>query len=341
MAKLKPTSFFLLVFCLLILLILNGRQALGGGFGFSPGGVNNLDLLPGSHFEQEMFLLRADPIEDLKIIIKIESPDYPEIKNWLSLDKGTSFIIPKGTLQFPIRVIVDVPKKAKLGVYKGYLDVKTAPVEEKKGGAPTVEIALGARINIVLGLTNKPFRDFIIRAGEISNIDYGSPLKYKMKLENTGNVKARPSKVEIKIFDGSVITSLLKTVEIGPENLDWTKPYKTKVVTAQSPVELEVGRYWAETRIFKDETTVVRADKMFFAVNPVKKFLGLAVKIWFWIGMAFILLAGGAKFWIWWIKRGKIGSNPKIGEEVQILNEEILEEKPSESEGSKSEEEKP
>ncbi len=337
MAKFKQTSLFLLVFCFLIL---NGRQALGGGFGFSPGGVNNFDLLPGSQFEQEMFLLRADPIEDLKINIKIESPDYPEVKNWISLDKGTSFIIPKGTTQFPIKVIVDVPQKTKLGVYKGYLDVTTAQVKEEKGGGG-VQIALGARINIVLGLTDRPISNFAVRTGEIPTIEYGSPLKYIIKLENTGNVKVRPSKVEIKIFDGSVITSLLKTLEIGPENLDWTKPYKTKEVTAEFPVELKIGGYWAETRVFKDETTVVRADKMFFAVNPVKRIMGLTIPTWIWIGIGFVILAGGARFWIWRIKRKKIGSNPKIGEEVQILNEEILEEKPSESEGSKSEEEKP
>lgn len=313
MAKFKQASFFLLVFCFLIL---NGRQAFGGGFGFSPGGVNNLDLLPGSHFEQEMFLLRADPLDDLKINIKIESPDYPKVKNWISLDKGTSFIIPKGITQFPIKVIVDVPQKTKLGAYRAYLDVTTAPAKEEKGGGGGVQIALGARINIVLGLTDRPVRNFTVRTGKIPNIEYGSPLKYVIKLENTGNVKARPSKIEIKIFDESVTASLLKTLEIGPENLDWTKPYKTREVTAKFPVELELGKYWAETKVFKDETTVVRVDKMFFTVSPVKKYLGLTFWIWMWIGIGFVILAAMSRFGIWWVKRRETKSGSKIEEEI-------------------------
>ena len=320
MGDFKKLSLLLLIFLLSFL-----TANFAGAFGFAPGAVANYELLPGSHFEQEMILLRSDPLEDIRVKAKIETPDFPEVKNWISIDKGTSFVIPKGTYQYPIKVIVDVPQKTKIRVYEGYLDLKTEPVAEE--GATGVSIVLGARIHIALGLTDKPFPNFVVRAGEISDVQYGSPIKYIMKVENTGNVKTRPSKVVINIFDSPETRSFLKAVEVGAEDLDWVKPYKTKMVTAKIPVKLELGKYWAETQVYKGDI-VIREDKTFFSVNPVKKYLGLTFWTWIWLGIGLAILAAGAKFWIWMAERRRVGSNPEIGEEAPTLNEEILEEKP-------------
>lgn len=291
----------------IIILFLASKDICQAGFGISPPAVSNSDLMRGSHYEQKILLIRGEPKEDLKATATIAVPDFPEVEKWISIDQGTSFILPKGINQFPIIVSVDVPKKAAYKNYKGYIDIRTEPIET---GAQ-VSIALGARIQLILGVSDKPVPNFEVRSTEFPEIEECCSVKYLMKIENTGNVKTKPSKVEIKIFDGYKRDKLLKTAEVGAQDLDWVKSYKTKVIVAKFPVKLEPGRYWAEVSIFKEDK-IIREDKTFFSVSPGKKILGLTIctcSLIKWVVIVLIVLAvlgiayGGWKGYKRWTKR--------------------------------------
>ncbi|MFC1663756.1 hypothetical protein ACFL0A_01375 [Patescibacteria group bacterium] len=284
--NLRNFSKLLIVFSI----ILAWASICQAGFGISPPVVNNPNLLRGSHYEKQILLIRGEPKEDLRANLIIEASENPEILNWISVEQGTSFILPKGVPQFPMIVRVDVPKDAAYKTYKAYIDVKTIP-EAKESG---ITVALGARINVLLGVTDQPAPNFKVRTAEILNIKEGCPVKYLMKIENTGNVKTRPTKVEIKIFNGYQIEKLLETSEVTAENLTFVNAFKTKEIAAKFAVDLKPGRYWGEIKVFKDNE-VVREDKTFFSVLPATEILGFTISpcdYWIFAIVGLVVLAG-------------------------------------------------
>src|SRR4030043_2392076 len=129
---------FILVIALLILFLFNANIVFAG-FGITPSTIWNDHLLPGSHFEETVYLVQSKPEKDL--LAKIEV-DAPEIKDWVSIDRGFEFTIPAGSQQFPIKVIIDVPQNAEFKNYGGRIWVKTMPAA--KEGEGMVTGALGA-----------------------------------------------------------------------------------------------------------------------------------------------------------------------------------------------------
>jgi len=243
------------------LLLLSFANICLAGFGVSPPWVKNHVLLPGSRFEQTIILSRGEPEESLKAKVTIDVPE--EIRSWFSIDKGLEFVLPKGEQQVPMKVTVNVPKNAKLGKYTGAIMVETFP--EKEGG--TVSVALAAGIDIDLEVTEKEIAGMIIRFTDIGKIEEGSPLKYLMRIENTGNVNTKPDRVYIEVFD-QAHQSLLASGE--NKNLDWVGPFQTKEIAAEFPtIKLGIGQYWAEIKIFKEDQ-ILREEKLVYEVIEKK-----------------------------------------------------------------------
>jgi hypothetical protein len=238
------------------------------GFGVSPPYFRNENLARGSHYEKKIVLVRGDPVEDLKAEITI---DVSGAEDWISIDKGTEFVLPKGEKQIPIVVGVDVPREAGFGNYKGAIRIKTSPLEPPEGGM--VSIALGAQIDVDLMVTDKEIIDFKIRGVKASDLEEGHKLwwmdfpgkiLFSMKIENLGNVTAGPSKVLFDIYD-SQEENLLETIEttkIGKVNSFETGEVVTKLLTNLKP-----GSYWAAFKIFKGEE-IISEGKISLSILP-------------------------------------------------------------------------
>jgi len=256
-----------------IMLVWAGNIA-QAGFGISPPYINNPNLLRGSHYEEKIFLLRGESDEDIQATAALYAPDSPEILDWISIDKGTSFILPKGINQFPIVISVDVPENAKYKDYKGYIDVRSeATQNEKEAG---VSIMLGARIQIALEVSDRPVPDFKVNAVDILTVAECCSLEYFMMIENTGNVEARPTKVQLRVYHEYEKERLLHVTEVDDKDLAWVKTNQTKEVIAKFPLKLKPGQYWGEAHVFRGNQ-VLRTDKMFFAVTPGKNIFGIIV----------------------------------------------------------------
>ncbi len=250
----------LFLFCF-ILIFSAWANCVQAGFGISPPHIKNSQLVPGSHFEQTITLLRSSAEEDLKAKIKINAPD---IESWLTIDQGKEFILPKGSFQIPMDVNIDVPQNAELGNYNGYININIAPVEEKEGGG--VAVALGARIDIDLSLTNVTYADFIVRLASIPDFELmGWPWNWKifskflqkvrvvMTLENIGNVKTAPSKVTLEILDITKKNILESSTDKSLKKID---PFSTGEVIAAFPTELNAGQYWGRIKVYKGNEIV-------------------------------------------------------------------------------------
>lgn len=271
---------FILVIALVILVLFYANISFAG-FGVTPSGVTNHHLLPGSHFEQTIYLVQSKPEKDL--LAKIEV-DAPEIKDWISIDRGFEFTIPAGSQQFPIKVIVDVPQGAEFKNYGGNLWVKTTPVS-KEG---MVTVALGAIISLNLTVSTEEVYGFAFRGITIEDAEEGRPIKVVIKLQNVGNIEDRPTKIQLKVYD-AYLKKVLQSNEI-TKGIETIKPFETKQIAVKFPNKLALGSYFGEVEVFKDEHSIGEAKVPFHVLERTGILYKIFSKWYSWVILAVIIL---------------------------------------------------
>ena len=252
-------------------------------FGISPPRVFNDHLIPGARFEQIITLTQAQPEQPLRIEVEITAP---EIKDWIKIEPGLDFVIPAGKQQFPMRVTVNVPKDAGYDTYEGEISITAIPTS----GGGQVAILAGAVADIKIRVSGEEFSDFRLKNMNVSNIEEGMPIKVTMRLENLGNVKVRPSKIYLRIYD-QYHQNLLQEGEA--ENITWAEPFKTENVIANLPTKIGVGEYWAEVEVYKNDEELILKDKRYFKIverGTLSFILGLSR--WIWALIIGIILSG-------------------------------------------------
>lgn len=265
------------------LLILFSANSVFAGFGVSPPKVLNYHLLPGSHFEQTIYLVQGKPEKDLAAKIEI---DAPEIKDWITIDRGFEFTIPAGVQQFPIKVAVDVPLKAEFKHYGGQMWIKTSPADKGEG---MVTIALGAIVDFDLEVSAEETYGFVVRGLDIGDAEEGRPIKIKVSLQNIGNVKDRPTKIHLDVYD-QWHSELLYSEEVN--DLDYVGPFNTKTVTAKFKNKLTLGSYWAEIKVFKDDHILTEDKRVFHVIERTGILYKVFSKWYSWVILAIVILVG-------------------------------------------------
>lgn len=278
--------------------ILAWQTAVQAGFGISPPYVRSDKIIPGTRYEQKIVLLRSSAEDDLEAEITVNAP---EIAEWISIDKGMKFDLPKSELQVPMVVRIDTPADAALGGYKGHINIRIAP----KGGftGSGVSIALGARVDIDLTVTNETFPDFLVRAVNIPSLEVLSApwrwpifarffyrIQVGIKLENTGNVAIAPTKVHLDVYDLKD-QNLLESGD--DKRLKKVEPFETAEISASFPTRLAEGQYWGKINIYKGNE-VVRNDKLIFTIAPPGS-LSQGIKSygpWPWLMLGGLIILG-------------------------------------------------
>ncbi len=302
------------IFVLIIaLIVLFGANPSLAGFGIAPPYFQNSNLTRGSHYEQQIYLVRSEPVEDLSTEISIGVPGANE---WISVDKGASFIWPKGEKQMPIIVSADVPKNAEFKTYPGYIRVKVIPTGPSAGGGQ-VAIILGGQIDVSLDVKDIKILDF--KVWKVSALDteeghkvlwWFSPgkIKFGMEIENTGNVEGAPTKVQADIYD-PFDQNLLESVQT--TKIEKIKPFTTETVIAELLTKLKPGGYHLHFKIFKNEE-IVRSGILSLSILPrgtlrpiPKEWYGLEVWIWLVAIGIMAVVVGGGGYLVWRKKRRK------------------------------------
>jgi hypothetical protein len=184
--------------------------------------------------------------------------DAPEISDWIQIVEGNEFELPRGEQKVPMTVRITVPKDAEFKNYTGAIRIKTGATDDAVA-AGSVNISLGAQIDVDLTVIDKVIKDFRIRKIGISDLNEGhkvawlyfpGKVRFSMLLENTGNVDVAPSKVGFRIFDATGSVLLEDTKNLG--KIEKVAPYATGEVTAEVPTRLPSGTYIARYQIFND-----------------------------------------------------------------------------------------
>ncbi len=253
-----------------IIILIIGMAVLGSansalaGFGISPPWIINEHAVPGSHFEKKITISQEKADKPLRVTVII---DGAVVKDWIKIKQSDEFIIPAGARQFPVNFIIDVPEDTDYGFYEGKISFRATPPDAKGGGQVTV--ALGAQADIKIKVTGDEFYDFKIMTVTIPELEEAWPVKIVVKLQNLGNVKVKPSKVSIDIYDD------YRTVLLGSKDITEMSPVNSFVVgesAGELPIKLDVGRYWGEVKVYKMGDLVFQ-DKLRFSVVPKWTFI--------------------------------------------------------------------
>lgn len=240
---------------LLILVFFGGFRFASAGFGITPPYVQNERLTRGTVYEQRITIVRSDPTVDQKAEI---SMNIPGVESWFVVDRGTSFLLPKGETQVPIVIAVHVPADAEYTRHQGTIRIRTSSAEGSDGGAG-VSIALGAQIDVDIKVVDKIY-DFDVRRIRSADVEesrrrwglvFPAKIRFFMTIENTGNAVYGPTKVKFDIYD-SEVEKLYETT-YNTNKIDQIDPFAIKEVLAELPTRLPVGRYTAKYTIYKGE----------------------------------------------------------------------------------------
>ena len=225
------------------------------GFGITPPYVDNHRLTRGTVYEQKITLVRSDPSDDLKTQITM---NIPGVESWFSIDRGSEFILPKGTTQIPIIVRVTVPDDAEYKAYKGAIRIRTSSANTGAEGSG-VSIALGAQVDVSIEVVDKIY-DLEVRKIRLIDLEEGrwkwglffpAKIRFFMTIENTGNTDFGPTKVHFDIYDSEMETLLESTDNTN--SIEKITPFSIKEVIAELPTRLPAGRYKAKYTVYKNK----------------------------------------------------------------------------------------
>ncbi|MBI1888545.1 MAG: hypothetical protein HYS15_01230 [Candidatus Spechtbacteria bacterium] len=286
---------FFVIFSFLLLFHI-GAGEVQAGFGISPSSFWNDHLSPGVHYEQDIYLVQGNPEADVKATVALENAE--EIKDWITIHPGKEFIIPKGVQQFPMRVIVDVPKDAGYAIYKGKIRVTATSFGGGEGKGSGVSLILGALADIKLTVTSEKISDFKVKSVRMPDIEEGWPIQIQVKLENLGNIKVRPTKIMLVLYD----QGHGKELERGEaETTEWVNSFESGTIHATMTTKLGIGSYFGDFEIYKGESVVARDRQRFSIVlkgtlEHWPRFFGISVA-WWAGGMGIVLtIFAGIKF---------------------------------------------
>ncbi len=232
-----------------------------GAFGISPPFMHPTSLVPGSHYSQTIYLVQDQPNADLGMRVTLNVPDA--IRPWFRINPDERFTIPQGVRQFPVEIIVDIPKDTGLGVYIGKISFVTQPADEGQ-----VAIALGAEVDIALTVGNDIVRKLTIPIIRPLDIEEGWDPRVYVKVDNEGNVAERFSGAIFEVYDqfGASRLAYIQKQDGFPE----IPAFSTQEFTLEFPTNfyLGLGQYWASITLFR-EGKVEASNKTVF--NALKK----------------------------------------------------------------------
>ncbi len=252
-------------------------RAQADGFGITPPYVTNDQLTQNSEYDQTIILVRSNPTQDLQAKVSI---NVPGANNWITIDRGTQFVLPAGTQQEPMIVSVKVPGDAKLGNYSGNIQVVVSPLAGPSKG--TVGITIGAQIDVNLQVIDSHSAKLAVRRVIMQNTEVGhtwwwmhfpGKIIFSMDLNNSGNISGAPGRV---VFQYQVyLTGNTLETEQNTNGLDSVAPFQAKTVIAEMPTYLPQGSYRVFYQIYgPNNTDIIGQGNLDLAVLPAGTLAG-------------------------------------------------------------------
>ncbi len=290
MRSMNSGAILFLFFCLVTGGLIAAVPTTQAAFGISPPFLNADHLVGGATYSQTIYLVRNDPEEDIGINAVLDVPQ--SIRSWITLDQGSTFIIPKGVRQFPVNVTIKVPQGITVGSYNGRLSFTTAPTSQGQ-----VTIALGAQVIINLIIGTDTYRKFSVPIVKPLDIEEGWNPRVYIKFVNEGNVPESFTGGTFELLNqyGGVRLAYAEKGRDFPE----VPPFTVQEYTVEFPIDfhLGVGQYWAAINFYQGDK-VVASQKTVFNVlasgslsDPLQKILNSVRNSWIYYVLGLVIIA--------------------------------------------------
>ncbi len=236
-------------------------------FGLSPATLYADNLVPGSHFEQEVVIVGTG--DSANLIVKVKF-NVPGANDWIEIDRGNEFKFSANNKKEKMLISVDVPQGTPVGKYKGSLNLEVIP-EAADNNDGQVSINYGGQIDVVLNVGSKAISSFNVKEVKVFDLEAGGHfwfikfpgiIKAILQIENTGNVAVAPDKIVLKIFDASQ-KQLLEAVST--DRIASVKPLTTGWTNARIKTNLPAGSYWATYEIYQGDK-IIQTDKIHLSI---------------------------------------------------------------------------
>ncbi len=267
--KLKKTIAILSA-SLIIMVIgtVNVVQAQNSGLGVSPTRFTITHMIKNIDYERTFVLSHGEHSEAKFLRLEVDNA----IEDWVTTNMGKEFTWPTssgaGDAQFPIKIIVKAPKDVPNGNYTGAIRIinTSAPKEVAAISGAGASVSLAVAIEADFTLTDEQLLDYDVHSIFVPHqVEEDSPLEISVHIENKGNVKARPSKVEVDFYD-QFNEALLESQII--QDLDSVDPAtEDGEIIVEVPQTLGIGHFWARVLVYKDATVVKEEDVTFEVVK--------------------------------------------------------------------------
>lgn len=218
-------------------------------FGTSPPWIRNDHLLPGTTLEQTINLSRNNPVQDMKVSVRLDG-DKKFLK-WIKIEDQDDLVMKKGQKVLPMNVTIKVPKRAALKDYRGGIFVTLTNLKSDTSQAGAVSIKLGAHILIELSVIGDKVTDYRVKSISLSPINEGDPFSINVDVENLGNTEITDLTGQVDIYD-SKETEILKSLTFGTlvEPVSPDELSRNKVIFED--VILDPGEYWVRVKAIKN-----------------------------------------------------------------------------------------
>lgn len=234
--------------------IFSNVSTVKAAFGVSPPWVKNNHLLPGTTFEQVIYLSRNEPKEEMKVAVTISGDE--ELVEWIQIQDEENLIMKKGQTLLPMKVIINVSESAATKNYIGGIFVSLSPlVTDTSLGGGEVAIGLGAHISVDISVIGDKVTDYEIRSASVEPQEQDNPLSVNVEVENKGNTEISSLKGQIDIYN-STNTEILKSLTFVPFE-EPVFPDETKEIEMIfQDFKPDPGEYWVAVKAFKDEEVI-------------------------------------------------------------------------------------
>lgn len=247
------------IILIIFLIIIFKANLVQAGLGISPSKWTEEHALPGSQIQKTFILSRSNPEQDLYFDLELQGE---EIKNWLIINNQEELIALKGQTRTPINLALNIPKNTKTGDYPGFLRIKSIS-QDNQGTA----VLLSALIQLNIAVTDEAILDY-----EILEIYKKNNKKIELNILNKGNVPAKPTKLQITIFD-KLKQSQIKSYAIQDlRDIEPVNAFSQDKIIINLNHNLQAGLYWLKADVYHN-AELKKSDDIFLEIKKTDFYL--------------------------------------------------------------------
>lgn len=227
-------------------------------FGITPAEINVSNLMPGGHYEKEIYVTRpvTEAGEELKVVL---DPQLGEMLGWFKFMPGNEFDFPVGKNTTSFNVIIDVPQNADLKNYTGQITAKGISDNKASEGVTMVSAAV---LGVQVTTSNVEAADLKVLSMSAPDVNEGDPVRLLLNIKNSGNSESAPDKVALEVMD-----LFEKPIEsLTTSDLEKVQPFTTKEIKAQFNSNLDKGQYRVDASVIFKGKEIFR-QKLVLTVN--------------------------------------------------------------------------